>query len=105
MSDFSPKDPELAQFEAEFRAEVRKKFKISEMMEVAWEGLHCDLIKTHVTQHQMVESSPFPDWSCRLAWWKAIAQAGGMIAESAEESTKDSAIWQLLAEARKRVIE
>lgn len=102
MPDSSQKEDELAQFEAEFRAKVRERFDIAEMMDVAWEGLHCELIKTHVTQHQLVESTPYPDWSCRLAWWKAIAQAGGMIAET-EEKTADSAIWTLLAEARKRI--
>lgn len=105
MPDLPPKDEELAAFEAEFRAEVRKKFKIGEMMEVAWEGLHCELIKTHVTQHQLVESTPYPDWSCRLAWWKAIAQAGGMIAPIEDGDKGSETIWALLREARGRVPE
>jgi hypothetical protein len=105
MPETDQKDAELAAFEAEFRERVRKRFAIEEMLEVAAEGLHCELIKTHVTQHQLVESTPYPDWSCRLAWWKAIAQAGGMIAPIADEKTSDSTIWALLAEARKRVPE
>jgi hypothetical protein len=93
------------EFEAAFRDAVRKEFKIKELLEVARGGLHCEMIKTHVSKHDMVESQPFPDWSCRLAWWKAIAQAGGMIAEQVDGGTSQDALIRLLAEARSRVPE
>jgi hypothetical protein len=98
---------ERAAFESEFRAAVRKKFKIDEMVSVAWDGLHCMMVRTHVSKHELVESDEYADWSCRLAWWKAIAQAGGMIAESIESAGGglDDLIRMAAAAARSRMQE
>lgn len=89
-------------FEAEFRNRVRAKFSIDELLEVAAGGLHCEMIKTHVTQHQLVEATPYADWNHRLMWWKAIAQAGGMIKEHVESQTGQGSLMDLLLEGRDR---
>lgn len=92
-------------FEAEFRKKVRSKFSIDELLEVAEGGLHCELIKTHVNKSCWVESHPYADWSGRLAWWKAIAQAGGMIKDQVEAQTGEGSLMDLLLEGRRRVAE
>lgn len=101
-------DPESTAFEINFRAKVREKFTIGKMLEVAAGGLECMLIKTHVSKHEMVESEPYPDWSGRLAWWKAIAQAGGMISDEVEKGgpgSIDNLIQMAAQAARARMQE
>lgn len=101
-------DEESAQFESEFRDAVRREFKIKELLEVARGGLHCNLIKTHVSKAQLVESEEYADWSGRLAWWKVIAQAGGMISDEIEKGgpgSIDNLIQMAAQAARSRMQE
>lgn len=92
-------------YEAEFRKLVREEFKIAEMLEVARGGLHCNMIKTHVNKHELVEAKEYPNWDERLSWWKAIAQAGGMIKESEDGASGVDQLMDLVSKARSRMQE